>query len=85
MVKQKNLFGKELSQSVVPALVQEGVLEENFLNPVVCPLLSFEVLEEAGAVRGGFMTEQVSLLGVAKMLRFVPSLWKSLSLETRVF
>lgn len=50
MVKEKNLFGKELSQSVVPALVQEGVLEENFLNPVVCPLLS---LLSSGGGRGG--------------------------------
>lgn len=75
MVKEKNLFGKELSQSVVPALVQEGVLEENFLNPVVCPLLS---LLSSGGGRGGerwgFMTEQVCLLEAAKMLHFVPSL-----------
>lgn len=38
------------SQSVVPASVQEGVLEENFLSPVVSPLLS---LSSSGGGREG--------------------------------
>lgn len=54
------------SQSVVPASVQEGVSEENFLSPVVCPLLS---LSSSGGGRGGEGGSLWSKLGSGELAR----------------